>query len=789
MSELNRCVYLTTALFFLSTPSHAMQKAADGSAVKDSDDAAVLEVVTVTARFREETVQDIGASITGISGEDLARNAVANLDDLTKSMVGINNLRLTQNDNEISIRGVSNLGVSIFTSSSVFTVSVDDVSVASNFGQRDFGIVDLDRVELIRGPQPTLFGESAVGGVIRYFTRDPELSGPTFTGSSSAQLESIKDGGLGTLFTSANSLILVPEKVGLRLSGYYTKDEGYIDNRLDGEDDANDFDSFGGRAVLLMQPNDRLSARFSAFIARDEHGISSAIEPGTDPKALVFGIPGLADDAFPNFGGDGSDDIDLYSAKVSYDFGRIEVSSITGFYERDRQDDGLNVGITVLAQSFFPTITTTTFGSDTFAEQTFSEELRVVSNFDGPLNFTAGAYYRDRDITGERSLVIPELPAVSTPSTDLAQQNVTKTESSQASGFAEFTWSATPRLRLIGGVRYVSDTFTSSFGETVINLNPSNAPWTPTNPIDFLSVTDVLTSVGVPPPYEFKLDEFLPRGAIEFDVSDDILLYANVARGIRNGGVGQPLAALASSGNPADPNFFNKFADNLFYDSDSVVSVDGGVKAVWLDGSLITNLGLFHTKYKDGQIAVLVPTSNTVNGPDQVISGIELETKYRWTDKLTTFLNATFLDSEFQEDFSLSGQGIDIRKGNEAVNAPHLTFSLGYDFSMPLNGQWRVVSGADFHFLGKRFSDPANFPSGELDSLEILNLRFGFESDRMSLTAFVRNVLNDVEAISASASLFDAIRDENGVAIDSSVISEEYVNQPRSIGLSFTFRY
>ena len=789
MSELNKCVYLTTALFFLSTPSHAMQKSSDGSAVKETDDAAVLEVVTVTARFRQETVQDIGASITGISGDDLARNAVANLDDLAKSMVGISNIRLTQNDNEISIRGISNLGVSFFTSSSVFTVSVDDVPVASNFGQRDFGIVDLDRVELIRGPQPTLFGESAVGGVIRYFTRDPELSGPTFTGSSSGQVESVKDGGLGTLFTSANSLILVPEKLGLRLSGYYTKDEGYIDNRLAGEEDANDFDSFGGRAVLLMQPNDRLSARLSAFIARDEHGIRSAIEPGTNPKDLVFGIPGFPDGAFPNSGGTGSDDIDLYSGKISYNFGSIEVSSITGFYERKRQDDGLSIGNTVLLQPFFPTITTTSIGSDKFDEQNFSEELRIVSNLDGRLNFIAGAYYRDRDVTRESRLVLPELPAVSTPPSDLGQLNVTKSESTQVSGFAEVTLSATPRLRLIGGLRYVSDTFTSNFKETIGNLIPSNAPFTPSNPIDFLSVTDVLASVGVPPPYEFKLSEFLPRGAIEFDVSDDILLYANIARGIRNGGVGQPLAALASSGNPADPNFFNTFADNLFFDSDSVVSVDGGVKAVWLDGSLITNLGLFHAKYKDGQIAVLVPTSNTVNGPDQVISGIELETKYRWTDKLTTFLNATFLDSEFQENFSLSGSGIDIEKGNEVVNAPHLTFSLGYDFSMPVNGQWNVVSGADFHFLGKRFSDPANFPSGELDSLEILNLRFGFENDHVSLTAFVRNALNDVEAISTSASFFDATRDSNGVAIDSSVVSEQYVNQPRSIGVSFTVRY
>lgn len=782
MPKSNKICYLTTtALLALSAPSYAQQEKVD-------TDAVAQDGITVTARFREESVQDIGASITGVSGEELAKKGVANLDDLARSMAGLDNVRLQQNNNAISIRGVSNIGVSFYTSSSVFTLYLDDVSVASNFGQRDFGVVDLDRIELIRGPQPTLFGESAVGGVIRYFTQDPDLSGPTFTGTASGQIETIKDGGLAYKATNAASLILVPEKVGLRVSGYYTKDEGFIDNRLSGQENANDFKSYGGRAVLLMQPNDRLSARLSAFIARDENGIDSQIEPGTNPKDFVFGVEGFPDNVFPDFVGAGSDDINLYSGKISYNLGPVELTSITGFYERNRQGDTLSIGNTVGLQPFFPTIKTTAFSSNTFNEQTFSEEIRIVSNFEGPLNFIAGAFYRDRDITMDRGLVLPEFPAVSAPSTDMAQQNVTNNESSQISGFAEFTMSATDRLRLIGGLRYVSDTFTSDFTETVGNLIPSNAPFTETNPINFISVTDVLSSIGVSPPYEFKLNEFLPRGAIEYDVTDDILIYANSARGIRNGGVGQPLAALASSGSPADPNFYNIFADNLFYDGDSVFSIEGGVKAVWLDGVLTTNIGLFRTKYKNTQVSVLVPTSNTVNGPDQVIAGIELETQQRWSSALSTFFNTTLLDSNFQDDFSLSGLGVDIQKGNDAINAPNLSFSLGYDFSTPLGGQWNAVSVGSFQFIGKRFSGATNFPSEKLDTLEVLNLRFGVESDRLSLTAYVSNALNDVEAISTGANVSQAIRDANGTALDAAIVSQ-YVNRPRAIGVNLTVRY
>jgi outer membrane receptor protein involved in Fe transport len=786
MSTLNRLAYLIGAALIasltVSAPSHAQQDPGDEGAQ------GVLEEIIVTARFREESIQDIGASVSALGGDELIKFGVTNIDDLARSTVGLNNVRLRQNDNEVSIRGVSNLGTSFFSSSSVFTAYVDDISVTSAFGQRDFGMLDLDRIELVRGPQPTLFGEGAVGGVIRYFTRDPYLSGPKSTGQASAGMESMTDGGLAYVASGAASLVFAPDKAGLRVSGYYKKDEGFIDNRLSGEEDTNDFESFGGRAVLLLQPNERLSARLSVFIARDEHGFDSSIEPGTDPEDFVFGIPGLPDGAFPGFVATGSDDFDLYSASISYDFGPVEVTSITGFYERDREIDTLDIGTSVGLQPFFPTINTTSFGSNTFAEDMLSEELRIASKFDGPVNFIAGAFYRDRDIALDRRLVIPEFPAVSTPPSDVGQQNVTNNESSQISGFAEFTWSVTDRLRLIGGVRYVDDTYTSDFEETIGNLNPANAPFTPDNPIDFLFVNDVLAAIGVPPPFEFELTEFLPRAAVEFDVSDDVLIYANGARGIRNGGVGSPLAAVASSGNPADPGFLDTFVDNLLFDEDSVVSVDLGVKAVWLDGALRTNIGLFRTEYEDTQIMVLAPVSNTVNGPDQVISGIELETEHQWNDSFATFLNATFLDSEFQDNFSITGMGTDIQEGDEAINAPDLSFSLGYDFSMPMRGRWRFVSSGSFQYVGERFSDASNFPSGELDSLGLLNLRIGLESDRLSFTAFASNALNDVEVISAGVSAAQATRDENGNAIDGPVTSQ-YVNHPRSIGVGFTVRY
>lgn len=745
-----------------------------------------LEEIVVTSRFREESIQDIGVSVSGVTAEAIENLGVKNFDDIIQNVVGISNVRTRQNSNNVQIRGIANDLSAFYASSNVISFYVDDVSVTATTGQRDFGVVDLDRVEIIRGAQPTLFGEGAVGGVIRYFTADPDLASEDLDGTVRASMESIDGGGYAKRLDGAANIVINPDKLAVRLSAYGTEDDGYIFNRLSGEEEANGFESYGGRAVLLARPTDALEIRLSAFAARDEYELDSQIQVGTDPEDAIYGLPGFADGSFPDFIGEGQDDFDLFSGRVTYNWDQFELTSITGYYTRDIESNSLSVGNTLGLAPFFPTVDTTTFTAITNNSEMFSQEFRLVSNFDGPLNFTSGFYYRDRDVLLDESLVAPGIAAVTEPTTSNIFTSTSANESEQYSVFVEGTYEFTDAFRLIAGVRYVDDTYSSEivFNET-INFIPSNGPWTEDNPIGFVYPAEVLDTAGVPGPYEFELNEYLPHLGLEFDVQDNILLYGNVAKGIRNGGVGQAIAALAAAGDENDPNFARNFADELFYDDDSVVTIDAGIKSTWMDGNLLVNVSAFHSEFIDTQISIQSPANSVTNGPDQRLMGIELETQYIWTDNLTTFFNATSMDTEFQDDFSITGLGVDIEEGDRAVNAPELSFATGYTYTLPLGDSgWNFNSSGAYQYIGSRYSSNQNFPSTRLDSIENLNLRFGIQKDGYSVVAYVSNALNDVEAIAKAPAAVSATRDENGVAI-AAPLNALSINRPRAIGVSF----
>jgi len=772
----------------LSLPSLAQE-------VTTEQDAYVLEGVVVTSRFKEESTQEIGASVAAISEDDIGRLGLRDFDDISRLVAGVQNVKSQQNANNIAIRGViDSKPDALYSTSSLYSIFLDDVSVAAPGLQRDYSSVDLNRVEIIRGAQPTLFGEGAVGGVVRYFTNDPDLDGPSVTGYAKGQVESITDGGLAYSGENATSFILAPGKVGLRVSGFYRKDEGFIDNPAEGED-VNDFDSKGGRAVLLARPTDKLELRLSAFLMRDEMGESSQVDPGSNPEDLVFSASPMS--------GVYKDEFDLYSGRIAYNAGALSLTSITGYYERTNSESRFSASNTFGLAPFFAsdtpgaTIDSTAFQTLEREHSQLSQEFRFVTDFEGPLNFTAGLYYRNKDISERATLDCAGCATVTSPSSPLLLDQFTKTKSEQYSGFLEGTFSVTDRFRAIAGARYVNDTVTVKLvTNNVINLSPrfdgggNIIPWTESDPLGFTSPIDVLNGLGFGDEFEFKLNKTLPRFGVEYDVSDNALLYASVAEGTRNGGVGQAVAALTNSG--GDPA---AFYDGLTYDADKVVTLEGGIKSAWAGGALTANVGIFQTKFKDTQILVMLPASNVVNGPDQDILGLELESAYRFSDHLSGFLNATLLDTEFKDDYATTNAPTpgaaspfyDLRAGNEAPQAPSLSFSTGYTYARPLNSTWQLTSSGIFQYVGERYSDVQNYPSSELDSLEILNLRLGLESDRWSINLYASNLLNDVEAVRIDANVLAQSVGPDGV-LDSPPISVS-VNRPQSFGLNLTLRY
>ena len=398
------------------------------SPVLSADEGAqVTEEIVVTARFREESVQDIGASIASMTSEDFERKGINSISELSSLVPSLNIQERGPNRNEISIRGI---GRSLFQQDLTpappnIGVYFDDVPVNVVVGsQLDIRSLDLHRVEVVRGPQGTLYGEGAQGGAIRYFSNDPDFSDFSDFGLDlSVNANSVTDGSTEYGGTVTVNVPFADQAAALRLSmGRYAQD-GWVDNSFDGGSNNNDYEATVFRGVLLFEPNDNWRVRLSGHFEDFEQGSFISVNP-QDPDSREFCCAGTSD----NFV---EEDSTILSAKVSYEFEKFTVESITSYYERNRERRVFdhfftnNELVTTFFLDFFGA-SAAVFGGpfpindpavhslNDFGWEQFSQEFRIVSNFEGRINFVAGAFYRDFEFdqtaTTESDLFASELP-------------------------------------------------------------------------------------------------------------------------------------------------------------------------------------------------------------------------------------------------------------------------------------------------------------------------------------------------------------------------------------------
>lgn len=750
-------------------------------------EAAEIEEVTVTARFREESLQDVGASIQAIDGDAIAREGIRDFADIAHRSAGISLIDRGPSQNDVSIRGIANGTAArladLGSSGPLVSQFLDDVPVAAaTASQRDFNYFDFDRVEILRGPQPTLFGEGSVGGTIRYFTRDPDLSrGAVNESTLKTSFSYTEDGGQNFAASGATSAVLIPDKLGIRGVVNYRDDDGYIDNPVLGMQDINDYQAVSGRAVVLFEPTDAFTLRLMAFVGQDDIGETNSVDPGVDPDLLQFSSP---------IDGYSEDDFDLYTAKMDYRTGALTVSSITGWYERDRSDVFYDSQASAAFGRFTASPLTGT-GVSASHDESLTQELRLVSDFDGPLNFTAGLYYQDAAFDTRLQTDAPELApdSVSQSQTLLIDQGNT-VDSEQYSAFFELTLAATERLRLIGGVRYVEEEITNTSTSSRVAFGLGGSAVSP--PFIINDVNALAVNVfGLPLDETFRLRKWLPRVAVEWQFSDEHLLYALASSGVRNGNLNPFTSAFqGSAGNPAT------FTALRSFDEDEVVSFELGAKTRWLAGDLTVNAAAFHTRYEEPQILTSTPLVLTVNGPNEEILGLELETNWRLTDSLDVYLSGTWQDAEFTGSQVLGnpallaslGYQYDLNEGNRPVAVPEWAAAVGANIRYPIShGGTMLTAHAAYQYVGSRFATNQNFPSSKLRQLRMLNLRLGFESTVWAVHAFVDNALNEVE--------FQALAGNNAAVFLNADGDLDFLptaaatNRPRTVGVEITLRY
>ena len=205
--------------------------------------AGLIEEIVVTARLREESAQDIGQSIRAMAQDEIERAGIVDFGDIARRTAGLDFTYRGPNSNEVSIRGVAKVvnqgALDILTSQPVVSQFVDEVPIqAATSRQRDISTFDMNRIEVLRGPQPTYFGEGSVGGTVRYFSNEPTLEAG-LRGTLNAQLGSIENGGEAYTLQGVIDATLVPDQLGIRVVGFTRDDEGFIDNSITGTKDYN----------------------------------------------------------------------------------------------------------------------------------------------------------------------------------------------------------------------------------------------------------------------------------------------------------------------------------------------------------------------------------------------------------------------------------------------------------------------------------------------------------------------------------------------------------------------
>jgi outer membrane receptor protein involved in Fe transport len=731
-----------------------------------------LGEVVVTAQKRTEALADIPMSVSVVAGETLERQQADNFQDLVSMVPGLSINTNTRGVTRISLRGINTGGVA-----STVGVYVNDVPFGSSSGlangailSGDFDTFDMARIEVLRGPQGTLYGASSLGGVIKYVANEPSLEG--FEGRLQASMEDVSGGDVGYAVTGVLNLP-VGESFAVRASGFYRQDDGFIDsignnpipslqnpaaNIVDGtreQENLNGLETTGGRISALFAPSDSFSLNLTALFQDIQSDNADVFE--ADPVTFNPLYGGLVASRYhPEW-----TDIEyrIYSATIDWDVGPATLQSVTSwgeFKETFQRDVALSpVFGPPLAQ-----LVTFIFSDPATAQppysavlnqitstDKFTQELRLVSPESDSFEWLLGAYYTDEDsgIDPQQYIAVDagtENPAAGIP---LLVDAAVVSKYEELALFANATWHITDQFDLSFGGRWSeNDQEASQVLGIFVLPEPIN--------FDEVNSSESPLTWSVSPRYEF---------------SDDTSAYLRVATGFRPGGP-NVLPPGTPPGTPAS------------YDSDELTSYELGLKMNSGDGRFGLDVAAFFLDWKDIQLfAVVNDVGINANGGTAESKGFEFTATARATDGLSFMFTGAYTDAYLTQDTDPVVGGVD---DDPLPWVPEWSLALSGDYEWSVFSDSTAYVGGQVAYTGDRTADfsnrDANGDIREADAYTTVDLRAGILMDTWSIELYGKNV-TDEEGIN------DIIPEgsfANG-AVGIGII------RPRTIGLSVGARF
>jgi outer membrane receptor protein involved in Fe transport len=633
--------------------------AGSASAQSQTEAAAPVEgEIVVTANKRSERLIDVPASVTALDGADLRDSGALRFEDYQAKVPGLSTTPITPGYTQLVVRGVTAGSAQLSsTVATYFDETPTNSSTATALGSKltpDPDLLDIERVEVLRGPQGTLYGANALGGVVRYILAQPDLD--QAHGTVQLGVSSVSHGEVGYLVRGAASLPLVSGQLAVRASGFYTRDPGYIDNVTTGREDINRSVNQGGRVALEWKPSDAFSASLSSLYQRrqtDGLGAATVNMTTLQPVAGRYRMNDPSDLAIVT-------DYSLHSLTLNLDLGFGTLTSATGLGRQETLlDSDLSRAFGVLLG--LP-IATTTANNEL---KKFTQEIRFASPSGRTLEYIVGGFYTRETAAyaqGAAGFVAPGAPAPA-PFNSLLVATLDSTYEETAL-FGNVTLNLGERFSIQGGGRWSHNDQT--FREVLAGAL--------TGPLS----GSVFSGTSGEDAWTFAT-------SAQYKVTRDTVIYARVAKGFRPGGTNLVLPGAGA-------------VVGATYGSDSLINYEAGIKASLLDRRLGFDLTVYHIDWSDIQTTANLGGFNyLLNGGRARSNGVEASARWN-SNGLSLSGNIAYNDAVTRDAMAAVGAVA----GDRLPYSPRWSGALSADYTLELGEGLSASVGGGLRYASSR---------------------------------------------------------------------------------------
>jgi iron complex outermembrane receptor protein len=724
----------------------------------------VIGHIIVTAQKRESTLQDVPFSVAAMTDEQLRNAGATNIVDLARNVAGLTITDLGPGQSQVAIRGVS-AGQVIRDQPGVkesVGIYLDESPISIALFTPDLELFDLERVEVLRGPQGTLFGAGSAAGTVRYITAQPQLG--EFEGAAEADLLTGSGVDVGGGLRAALNVPL-GDTTAMRLVGYHNELPGFIDSVYPGRgqrEDVNGGTRTGGRVSLLFQPSEQVSIT--------PRIVYQKLETDGFPRVDVFNILGNPytttqpairvgeREQVTQIGEGLEDDFLLADLRMEFGIGDFTLTSITSYTDRE---------VTVVrdATQLTGSVSFSPLGGgpadvrldapliDETTLDAFSQEFRFSGGSDESVSWVVGSFFQMIDRDYSQTLPTPGFDAF------LIRQGVPPS--------VEFN--APPNMPYYSVVPYDFEQF-AFFGEATVRLDDE---WSVTGGLRYYDFDEdrLLTFAGVFADFGYQEEPgstsssgFSPRVIVAYEPNENALVTVQASRGFRLGGINDPLNVTL-----CQPQDLATFSGQPTFDDEQVMNYEVGGKFTLAEGRISLNTAVFYSDIEDLQVVADAGTcsSRVILNAQGESMGVEAEMFARLGERWNVGLSATYVQAEINETRrSQSGAVIaGIRDGNRLPTSPEFQAAASIGYSQPLTSTFDLFGNFTYQYVGSSYTQLADQEPGvgtvslfqfggpltqntftfnpELPSYDIANLRVGVRSETWEAAAFVNNLWDE----------------------------------------------